>query len=519
MFGALRGRFMLVLTLAFISISAIPGTALANPTCDSITPTLGDTVTCGYLAGGATTISVPLGTIAIDVSVRGGGGAVGGTYANPGYRGGSGAQIQARLSRPTSTFLTIVVGNGGQGPLLIYRGGDGGGFSAIYDGVSTSHENVIAVAGGGGGGGYGTRDCYPSFGGDGGLDANGAGRPGLGDAPGGGGGGYLGPGGSVYAVPVGLGTSGSRGSDWSVGGAGGFGGGDEGADGGAGYGGGGGGGVITNPSPSSDCPATPADGSGGGAGGSYVKPAQQMGFPRYDNSGGAGGDATSWGNTAGVAGSVTLTFVQTYTVTYDGNGATGGTVPTDHTGSYLGGWNVTVCDDHRTDLNCDFPNAERMTRDGYTFDGWNTARNGSGTSYASGNEFVIGADTVLYAQWKVRPSADNTVQNTPAATPTLRTTKPKTTATGVTVTFTAPGPGTATASGTASQATRASVTVCRGTTKILKAGKAVVTCTLNATGRRLRAKGTLTVVLTTTFVAKTSTRLQATHTVVLPRRG
>ena len=86
------------------------------------------------------------------------------------------------------------------------------------------------------------------------------------------------------------------------------------------------------------------------------------------------------------------------------------------------------------------------------------------------------------------------------------------------VTFTAPGPGTATAGGTASQATRAAVTVCSGTTKVAKAGQASVTCKLNAAGRRLRAKGTLTVVLTTTFVAKAGTRLQATSTVVFPRR-
>jgi hypothetical protein len=107
----------------------------------------------------------------------------------------------------------------------------------------------------------------------------------------------------------------------------------------------------------------------------------------------------------------------------------------------------------------------------------------------------------------------------PAATPALRTTKPKTTAAGATVTFTAPGPGTATASGTASQATRAGVTVCSGTAKVRKAGKAIVVCKLNAAGRRLRAKGALTVVLTTTFVAKTGTRLQSASTVTFARRG
>lgn len=36
---------------------------------------------------------------------------------------------------------------------------------------------------------------------------------------------------------------------------------------------------------------------------------------------------------------------------------------------------------------------------GYTFAGWNTAVNGSGTSYVSGNTFTIITNTTLYAQW------------------------------------------------------------------------------------------------------------------------
>ncbi|MEN9962081.1 MAG: hypothetical protein RIS66_494 [Actinomycetota bacterium] len=40
------------------------------------------------------------------------------------------------------------------------------------------------------------------------------------------------------------------------------------------------------------------------------------------------------------------------------------------------------------------------TRAGYTFGGWNTAANGSGTNYASNASYVIpGSDTVLYAKW------------------------------------------------------------------------------------------------------------------------
>ena len=42
-----------------------------------------------------------------------------------------------------------------------------------------------------------------------------------------------------------------------------------------------------------------------------------------------------------------------------------------------------------------------MTKDGYTFTGWNTKSDGSGTSYKAGSIIrVTGTDNVLYAQWK-----------------------------------------------------------------------------------------------------------------------
>ncbi len=39
------------------------------------------------------------------------------------------------------------------------------------------------------------------------------------------------------------------------------------------------------------------------------------------------------------------------------------------------------------------------TRDGYTFDGWNTASDGSGTNYASGATYTDNTDLTLYAKW------------------------------------------------------------------------------------------------------------------------
>ncbi len=82
-----------------------------------------------------------------------------------------------------------------------------------------------------------------------------------------------------------------------------------------------------------------------------------------------------------------LISTPTYTVTYDGNGHTGGSVPTDST-VYKENDTVTVLD--KGDL----------VKTGYTFAGWNTAADGSGTDQAEGSTFTMGAANVtLYAKW------------------------------------------------------------------------------------------------------------------------
>jgi hypothetical protein len=75
-----------------------------------------------------------------------------------------------------------------------------------------------------------------------------------------------------------------------------------------------------------------------------------------------------------------------YTVTYNGNGSTGGTVPVDNTG-YAPAATVTVL------------GKGNITRTGYTLAGWNTAANGTGTNYAAGGTFTITTNTILYAKW------------------------------------------------------------------------------------------------------------------------
>ncbi|MGE5355625.1 MAG: MopE-related protein [Deltaproteobacteria bacterium] len=82
------------------------------------------------------------------------------------------------------------------------------------------------------------------------------------------------------------------------------------------------------------------------------------------------------------------TTLAEYTVTYDGNGNTGGTAPVDGNSPYASGATVTV-----------LGNTGSLVKTGYTFNNWNTAADGSGTSYAPAATFTISANTTLYAQW------------------------------------------------------------------------------------------------------------------------
>jgi hypothetical protein len=96
---------------------------------------------------------------------------------------------------------------------------------------------------------------------------------------------------------------------------------------------------------------------------------------------------------------VTQTFTvvsQTYTVTYNGNGNTGGAAPTDGT-AYSAGATVTV-----------LGNTAGLTKTGSSFSGWNTAANGSGMGYSAGTTFTINANTTLYAQWTANAPASLT---------------------------------------------------------------------------------------------------------------
>ena len=85
--------------------------------------------------------------------------------------------------------------------------------------------------------------------------------------------------------------------------------------------------------------------------------------------------------------SVLASTVVKYAVTYNGNGNTGGSVPTD-SNWYASGATVTV-----------LGNTGALVKAGYTWTCWNTAADGSGTDYNPAGTFELTAGTTLYAKW------------------------------------------------------------------------------------------------------------------------
>ena len=91
----------------------------------------------------------------------------------------------------------------------------------------------------------------------------------------------------------------------------------------------------------------------------------------------------------------------TLTINFDGNGSTGGSTASQQ-----------IAAGNTASLN-----ANGFTRTGYAFTGWNTAADGSGTSYADGADYTVTPATgdvtiTLYAQWEQLPT---TMQDITAA--------------------------------------------------------------------------------------------------------
>ena len=92
-----------------------------------------------------------------------------------------------------------------------------------------------------------------------------------------------------------------------------------------------------------------------------------------------------------------------YEVRYDSNYATGGAVP-EAVSRYAKDTEITVSS-----------NSGDLVRTGYTFNGWNTAPDGSGTSYSADDKITIKDHVVLYAEWTpIERTVTKTLTNTSA---------------------------------------------------------------------------------------------------------
>jgi uncharacterized repeat protein (TIGR02543 family) len=85
------------------------------------------------------------------------------------------------------------------------------------------------------------------------------------------------------------------------------------------------------------------------------------------------------------AGNITLYARWYSTVSFDANGATGGTAPDLQMAN--AGSSVTL------------PGVGNLTRTGYTFGGWNTNAFGTGTNYNAGSSYPPTGNITLYARW------------------------------------------------------------------------------------------------------------------------
>ena len=118
--------------------------------------------------------------------------------------------------------------------------------------------------------------------------------------------------------------------------------------------------------------------------------------------------------TSSCSASISVPALAPATITFNANGGSG-TVPSTIS-TYVGVANTIP--------------SNSLTRTGYTFNGWNTASDGSGTAYATGSTITPSGNVTLYAQWKttyVKPEIQNllafrTANASGGASPTVTST-------------------------------------------------------------------------------------------------
>ena len=115
------------------------------------------------------------------------------------------------------------------------------------------------------------------------------------------------------------------------------------------------------------------------------------------NGGGASYTANSSTYTIGASNATLFAIwtINTYTVTYNGNGSDGGSVPVDGNSPYNFNASITV-----------LGNSGNLTKSGFTFSGWNTLANGEGIARAANSTFSMGSSNVtLYAVWSANANS------------------------------------------------------------------------------------------------------------------
>lgn len=94
-------------------------------------------------------------------------------------------------------------------------------------------------------------------------------------------------------------------------------------------------------------------------------------------------------------------WIRVYSVTYDGNTSSGGSLPADIGGTVKEGSNLYYSGDEVT-VEAQ-GNLEKVDSDGtrYVFDGWSVNQDGSGTRLKTGDKVKVSdADITFYAQWR-----------------------------------------------------------------------------------------------------------------------
>jgi len=93
------------------------------------------------------------------------------------------------------------------------------------------------------------------------------------------------------------------------------------------------------------------------------------------------------GGTVNISSTASIGYGIPYTLSYDGNGSTSGTVPVSYT-------TTAGFENHAAS-----GNSGTLTKANYAFAGWNTLANGTGTAYAVAATVNVNANITLYAKW------------------------------------------------------------------------------------------------------------------------